>query len=311
LPQVKTVLAEHFAGRPINEQNLSDWRQGGFEEWLAHQDLLAQAAELAANRQELEAIAPGQSAAELLTQAITFRFGAILASQGPELDAKSLNQIRALTRLCQSVVKVRRCEQDAARLKIETQRWEQASAQKADEQAEALKSRQRTALAAPVWAALNKAGRVAQYGGGPCVSIAADYLAEIETCQDPAHFQSKVLNAISMPEILRQAREHAKNAPVPRTPAQAAMDMYEEFDEFLDKQDRKHRPVPPRSKPRSSAQKPAKRRTASPRSHAPSPTPSTPAPDAPDDPGHPIPLDQVPSIPLSPAVHDAIKANQG
>ena len=35
LPEVQKVLAKNFDGRPINEQNLTDWRQGGYEEWLA------------------------------------------------------------------------------------------------------------------------------------------------------------------------------------------------------------------------------------------------------------------------------------
>jgi hypothetical protein len=35
LPEVQTVLREQFDGRPVNDQNLSDWRHGGYEEWLA------------------------------------------------------------------------------------------------------------------------------------------------------------------------------------------------------------------------------------------------------------------------------------
>jgi hypothetical protein len=50
LPQVKERLAENFEGRPINEQNLSAWRQGGYKEWLARQEILALAAILAAHR---------------------------------------------------------------------------------------------------------------------------------------------------------------------------------------------------------------------------------------------------------------------
>jgi hypothetical protein len=44
LPEVKERLTEKFEGRPINEQNLTNWRQGGYKEWLAHQEILAQAA---------------------------------------------------------------------------------------------------------------------------------------------------------------------------------------------------------------------------------------------------------------------------
>ena len=38
LPRVKEVLQEQFGGRPITEQNLSEWKQGGHQEWLRHQE---------------------------------------------------------------------------------------------------------------------------------------------------------------------------------------------------------------------------------------------------------------------------------
>ena len=94
LPQVKRLLAENFGGRAITESNLSDWRKGGYEEWLAHQDMLVQAQELAANRRELEAIAPGRSLTDHLTDAVSFRFGAILAAQGLEFDDRARQQLR-------------------------------------------------------------------------------------------------------------------------------------------------------------------------------------------------------------------------
>jgi len=38
LPQARQVIDDHFAGRPISKQNLSDWRSGGFSEWQDRQD---------------------------------------------------------------------------------------------------------------------------------------------------------------------------------------------------------------------------------------------------------------------------------
>src|SRR5438132_4320769 len=38
LPQARQVIDDHFAGRPISTQNLSDWRSGGFSEWQDRQD---------------------------------------------------------------------------------------------------------------------------------------------------------------------------------------------------------------------------------------------------------------------------------
>src|SRR4051812_7060114 len=37
LPEVKEVLRTEFNGRPISEQNLSQWRDGGYADWLRHQ----------------------------------------------------------------------------------------------------------------------------------------------------------------------------------------------------------------------------------------------------------------------------------
>ena len=38
LPEVQRVLAERFASRPITEDNLSEWRQGGFQDWLLQEE---------------------------------------------------------------------------------------------------------------------------------------------------------------------------------------------------------------------------------------------------------------------------------
>jgi len=34
VPSVKKVLREQFKNQPISEQNLSQWRDGGYEDWL-------------------------------------------------------------------------------------------------------------------------------------------------------------------------------------------------------------------------------------------------------------------------------------
>ena len=34
LPEVQAVMTQYFGGRPLSEQNISEWRQGGYKEWL-------------------------------------------------------------------------------------------------------------------------------------------------------------------------------------------------------------------------------------------------------------------------------------
>jgi hypothetical protein len=48
LPEVNHVLAERFAGRPITEDNISEWRRGGFQDWLRERERRARLRELTA-----------------------------------------------------------------------------------------------------------------------------------------------------------------------------------------------------------------------------------------------------------------------
>jgi hypothetical protein len=257
LPEVKKILAQSCDGRPISEQNLSQWRQGGYEEWLAWQDILAHASELAENQEELQEVAPGRSFTDHLAGAVAFRYAAILARQGLELDEPSLRQLRSLGRACQAVVKLRRSDQNAARLKIETERWERVREQMDSDRADALKRRQREALAAPVWGALKKAERFVQFGGGKGARLAADLLEEIDNCPDPAHFDSKVLASLDVAELRRDIEEMAKNPPQQKTPVQAAAEMLEEMDAYVAKSETEAQPAQPRKKARRRARKPA------------------------------------------------------
>jgi hypothetical protein len=51
---VRDRLDEHFDGRPITEQNLSEWKQGGFKDWQRHQETRALARDFLAEAEELE-----------------------------------------------------------------------------------------------------------------------------------------------------------------------------------------------------------------------------------------------------------------
>ena len=38
LPEVHAVLMQFFGGQAISKQNLSEWRHGGYEDWLRQQE---------------------------------------------------------------------------------------------------------------------------------------------------------------------------------------------------------------------------------------------------------------------------------
>lgn len=40
LPEVQTIVAAEFGGKAIREQNLSEWKRGGYRDWQAQQEAL-------------------------------------------------------------------------------------------------------------------------------------------------------------------------------------------------------------------------------------------------------------------------------
>src|SRR5438128_22041 len=59
---VQAVLAAEFEGRAISEQNLSEWKAGGYRDWLAQQEALEMIGRLSADTAELK-----EASRELLT----------------------------------------------------------------------------------------------------------------------------------------------------------------------------------------------------------------------------------------------------
>ena len=121
LPEVQAMLAREFAERAVSEQNLSEWKQGGYRDWLTRQDVLAQVRELAADAEELAAATEGVLAEHLAT-VLTARYAAALADWQGEASDEFRRKLRSLRALCQDIVELRRGNHSAARLKIEQER---------------------------------------------------------------------------------------------------------------------------------------------------------------------------------------------
>jgi hypothetical protein len=56
LPEIQALLRREFKGQPISPQNLSQWRQGGFRDWLRKQEAREVLCEFAASHQKLSAL---------------------------------------------------------------------------------------------------------------------------------------------------------------------------------------------------------------------------------------------------------------
>ena len=126
LPEVRQIIAARFEGVPISPQNLSAWRQGGFQEWLLHRQFLDTAAHVREHRQEMEEVLDCESSDEvplvladqMITQ-LSLRLNAFLASWGGgPLDT----QVATLLKIGQFILKLQQAAYRARREAIELPR---------------------------------------------------------------------------------------------------------------------------------------------------------------------------------------------
>ncbi|MCX6907170.1 MAG: hypothetical protein NTY01_03905, partial [Verrucomicrobia bacterium] len=120
LPEVQAVLAAEFEGRPINAQNFSDWKAGGFRDWVDRQEALELAERLAEDAVELQAEGrPPLTDTLALWLAARYAVATrtVSAQDGPE----HWRQLREFTA---DVVELRRGDHSAERLRIEREHLE-------------------------------------------------------------------------------------------------------------------------------------------------------------------------------------------
>ena len=117
-PGVKDRLARDFAGEPVSQQNLHEWRHGGFVEWQSRQDLFAAAADLTDANGEWDALAANDFT-ERLAAVVVVRYADALAGGNGGGDEAFRLKLRDLRHFNQDLAVLRRYNQSAARLKME------------------------------------------------------------------------------------------------------------------------------------------------------------------------------------------------
>src|SRR6185436_578750 len=88
LPEVQRVVATEFGGRPVREQNLSEWKQGGYPEWLRQQEALELVRNLSVETDDLKMVA-GEPLSDRLGLWLAARYAVAtrrLTAEDGELD---------------------------------------------------------------------------------------------------------------------------------------------------------------------------------------------------------------------------------
>jgi hypothetical protein len=111
-PEVRQVLQEQFGGRPITQQNLSEWRHGGHQDWLQRQEAREVASRLLEQSETLSEASPNRSISDQLATLLSveiYRFSkSLLNSEGsPE------QKWRRVCAVHQQISRLRRDDQRA------------------------------------------------------------------------------------------------------------------------------------------------------------------------------------------------------
>ncbi len=115
LPAVKRVLTTQFGGAPINSQNLSNWRSGGYQRWLRKQERLEEIKSLAEETRECAHAGKGlaRGAAAIVAAGILKK----LDTMTPET-----NTVEEWEKMTRAVARLSKVEQDETRLKHDQRR---------------------------------------------------------------------------------------------------------------------------------------------------------------------------------------------
>ena len=119
LPEVRAVVVAEFGGKAIREQNLSEWRQGGYRDWLAQEEALEVAERLGEDAVAWEA-EDRPPLTETLALWLAARYAVATRRVANAEGAEEGWQL--LREMCGDIVELRRGDHSAQRLELERER---------------------------------------------------------------------------------------------------------------------------------------------------------------------------------------------
>jgi len=107
LPEVQKFVEREFGGEPVSKHNLSQWRLGGFQDWLTRRDFFADvrnADDFVAKGEKRREKAPADQAAKILAA----RYASLLVRWDGKCTKDVEAQARVLNGICRGVAELQR-----------------------------------------------------------------------------------------------------------------------------------------------------------------------------------------------------------
>ena len=185
--EVQEVLNEYFKGRPITEQNLSEWRQTGHLDWLRRQEARQAVADLIDRSQDISEAVPDY---QKLSHAFANIFAAQLARLATDLVESETDPEKKWQRLCEihrELSRLRRDDDHATRTKIRQHRWDCDSQRMFDEDERRETQERKQRLMSMITERVNVKLDAELFGGGERGKMLAEQLYRLK-CDMPMEF---------------------------------------------------------------------------------------------------------------------------
>jgi hypothetical protein len=179
IEEVQAVLKYQFGGRPVTEQNLSDWKQGGYQDWLRHEESRQLITGLAEEQGELDDAADGMEISDSFATLLSAEFVALTRKL---LEEKTDPEKRwqCLREVLHELSQLRRDDHRAVRTTIKRARWYREIEQEEEEYLERQKKENKERLRDLCLSGIKNKAMVAVFGGGEYGKEMADLLHRIE-----------------------------------------------------------------------------------------------------------------------------------
>ena len=177
--RVQEILKEQFGGRPITEQNLSEWKQTGHPEWLRREEARLFVTRLTEQSDDLDEATDGHE--------ISDRFASVLAAELARLAMTLLENETDPEKRWQLLCSVHRefsqlrCDDHRAlRIVIKRDRWNREVAREQDEEHQRVKKANKDRLIDMVFAPMHNQTMSEAFGGGEYGKKQAELLHRIK-----------------------------------------------------------------------------------------------------------------------------------
>ena len=178
LPETRSILEEYFGGRPINEQNLTEWKQGGHQDWLRDQETRERVQRLAERAEDLDDAADGVE--------ISDRLGSVLAAELAD-TAQKLDEIadpnerwQRLQEILRELWRLRSEDHQGKRLQLQQEQWERAMEREETENERRSEKEERDRLVDLFFAKQRQSLTAEVLGGGEYGEKWADWLVRVQ-----------------------------------------------------------------------------------------------------------------------------------